>query len=47
MDSVEIFSSIIGSAITIIMFGLAARKSLIYRRDIQGQQTQKAELIAA
>jgi hypothetical protein len=48
MDSIEIASAAIGSAIMLAMFGLAARRSWIDRKETERQLTHRAsELVAA
>jgi hypothetical protein len=41
MDSIEIASAMIGSAIMLAMFGLAARKSWIDRKETERQLTDR------
>jgi len=48
MDSVEIASAIVGSIILLVMFGFAARRSWIDRKETEKQFTHRTdELVAA
>lgn len=48
MDFIEIASAAIGSAIMLAMFGLAARRSWVDRKETERQLTHRtSELVAA